>query len=56
MHIFRVDFSGRVITVSEKFVQLIPIRILETFGLHNSIEDAFLLTYTNLRTISSFSS
>ena len=31
------------ITMSGKFVQLTPGRILQTFGLHHSIEGAFLL-------------
>ena len=37
-----------------KFVQLIPNSIFQTFGLHHSLESAFLLTSTNFRPIGSF--
>ena len=42
-----------IITV---FGKLTPNRILGTFGLHHSIDRAFLLTYTNCRQIYSFRS
>ena len=35
-------------------MQLIPNHILEIFGLHHSIEGAFLLRYTNFRSVGSF--
>ena len=48
---FEVNISD--ITVFGKFVQLIHNRILETSDLHHSIEDVFLLRYTNFRPINS---
>ena len=44
------------ITAFGKLVQLILNRILQTFGLHQSIEEAVLLTLTNFHSIGSFPS
>ena len=51
-----VYYIGSDITLYGKFVQLIPNRILETFGLHHFIEGAFLLKSINFRPIGSFPS
>ena len=46
----------RSIRLSGKFVKLISKRISETFGFCHSVENGFLLRYTNFGPIRSFSS